>query len=217
MVLVAAGSYKIGSNAPGADDFSKPEHSVDLKAFYIDRTEVSNAEYKKFVDATGQKAPKGWTNNAPAAGTERLPVVQVTYADAEAYAKWAGKRLPTEAEWEAAARGTSGRTYPWGNEWNSSAGNIGKQQGSVEPVGSYPAGASECGALDMIGNAWEWTSSKVSAYPGSSVSVAEYEGKMVMRGSTYNAQPKHDATWRGFQVPTEGGPNLGFRCVKDAP
>lgn len=216
MVLVEAGTYTVGSDS-AADEFSRPAHQVDLGAFYIDRTEVTNADYKKFVDATGRTAPKSWENGAPAPGTENLPVVYVTYADAEAYAKWAGKRLPTEAEWEAAARGKDGRRYPWGNAWDPSMGNIGrpKGQGKIEPVGTYPAGASPSGALDMIGNVWEWTSSRASVYPGGTAALAEHAGKMVMRGSTFEATPAQDATWRGFYAPDQDGDRLGFRCVKD--
>ena len=159
MVLVPAGEFLMGSTDADtdADSDEKPQHKVYLDAFYIDQTEVTNAEYKRFVDATGHRAPDHWTNGQIPAGLENHPVVYVSWEDANAYAQWAGKRLPTEAEWEKAARGTDGRIYPWGNTWDSAKCNSGDGgPGKTTPVGSYPAGASPYGALDLAGNVWEW-------------------------------------------------------------
>ena len=113
MILIPAGEFIMGSPEGEGEDYEHPQHTVFLDAFYIDKYEVTNAQYKQFMDATGRKAPEYWED-------ERLnqpnqPVVSVTWHDAVAYANWAEKRLSTEAEWEKAARGTDGRKYPWGS------------------------------------------------------------------------------------------------------
>jgi len=174
MVYVPAGEFLMGSPGGKGDDDEHPQRSVYLDAFWIDKTEVTVAEYRKFCQATGRamaSAPsREWQDDHP--------VVNVSWYDAVAYAVWAEKRLPTEAEWEKAARGTDGRQYPWGNTWdsgkcanvaNSSGGprplgpNVWSlhsaeknPSGGPQPVGSYPSGASPYGALDMAGNVWEW-------------------------------------------------------------
>lgn len=162
MVLVPAGEFLMGSLAGEGEDDEHPQHRVYLDAFYMDKTEVTNAEYKRFVDATGYRAPDLWTwgnaNGQIPVGLENHPV-WVSWEDAAAYARWAGKRLPTEAEWEKTARGTDGRTYPWGNDWDPAKANtfeVAVGQGKTTPVGNYPAGVSPYGVLDMAGNLWEW-------------------------------------------------------------
>ena len=126
MVIVPAGEFLMGSPA-GSDGFDdeQPQRRVFVSAFWIDRLEVTNAAYHRFVQATGHRAPGNanpavtlWEQNAPIAGIDQHPVVNVSWEDASAYCRWIGKRLPTEAEWEKAARGTDGRRYPWGNEWD---------------------------------------------------------------------------------------------------
>src|SRR5262249_55278302 len=122
MVFIKAGNFKMGHNindkqGEKAEKFSNPEHSISVGAFYLDKTEVTNQDYKKFIEATGHTAPKNWKNGQFPPGTDLEPVTRVSWADADAYAKWASKRLPTEAEWEYAARGSDGRAYPWGDKW----------------------------------------------------------------------------------------------------
>ena len=164
MVLVPAGEFSMGDDQ---DDDEKPTHRVYLDAFYIDKYEVTNAHFQQFVQAMGHRtqaeragdnmtwrAPRG--SGSSIAGLEQHPVVRVSQEDAKAYCTWAGKRLPTEAEWEKAARGTDGRIYPWGNQFDSKRGNFaGRTKGTV-PVGSYEGGQSPYGAHDMAGNVWEW-------------------------------------------------------------
>ncbi|HWC77934.1 MAG TPA: SUMF1/EgtB/PvdO family nonheme iron enzyme, partial [Blastocatellia bacterium] len=133
MVLVPAGNYIIGRN--DGDELERPQYSVELKPFYIDRTEVTNADYKKFVDQTGHAAPLGWTDGNYPAGRDLWPVVNVSWQDAVDYATWSGKRLPTEEEWEAAARGSEGRVYPWGDRWNRNLANIDSK--SISDVGQH--------------------------------------------------------------------------------
>jgi formylglycine-generating enzyme required for sulfatase activity len=154
MVLVPAGTFLMG---PG-------RRTVHLDAFYVDRAPVTNLDFKTFVDTTGYRPTdpdadrflRHWKQGA-IEGIERHPVVFVSWFDAQAYASWAGKRLPTEAEWEKSARGADGRKYPWGRERPGPArANFGKAHGGTVPVGSFPGGASPYGVLDLAGNVWEW-------------------------------------------------------------
>lgn len=231
MLAVGAGSYTIGRD--GAEPLEQPQHKIDLPAFFIDRTEVTNAAYKKFVDATGHKPPSNWSGANFPDRRDNSPVTGVTWQDAADYAAWAGKRLPSEGEWEAAARGTDGLIYPWGNDWHSGLANIGltpdKPTAEQYPlglgeVGRYPQSASPVGAMDMIGNAWEWVADEFALYPGGITTVPkEIKDKMkpglsyrVIRGGAYDGDEHHDATYRGLQDAGKPYPKVGFRCVKDA-
>jgi formylglycine-generating enzyme required for sulfatase activity len=187
MVLIPAGEFLMGSDDLNARDNEKPPHTVYLDAYYIDRTPVTNAEFSAFVQASSYK-PQYWRP-----GADDHPAVNVTWDDAQAYAQWAGKALPTEAEWEKAARGTDGRRYPWGDEFDPACCNTAERlvvresprslgrrffrrkeeptlstvagQGTT-PVGAYsPDGDSPYGAADMAGNVWEWTNSLYKDYP----------------------------------------------------
>jgi serine/threonine-protein kinase len=154
LVLVPAGPFRMGPN----------RREVDLDAFYIDRTPVTNAQFRRFVEVTGFQPEDGsarfvlhWRGGRVPAGLEDHPVVNVSFVDAQAYAIWAGKRLPTEAEWEKAARGTDGRKYPWGNaEPGPEHANFGGKRRGTTAVGAHPRGASPYGLLDLAGNVWEW-------------------------------------------------------------
>jgi len=222
MVLVASGFYPIGrtelAGRRDAAEIETPQHMVDIKAFYIDRTEVTNAQYKAFIDQTGHAAPKGWVGGTFAEGRDNWPVVRVSWQDAVDYAAWAGKRLPTENEWEAAARGSDARMYPWGNEWLPGRANI-ASKGILE-VGSHPEGASPSGALDMIGNVWEWTADEFSLYPGSTAKEPKREDGItyrVIRGGAFDGNREHDAAYRGYVDSSQAYEKTGFRCVKNAP
>ena len=137
-----------------------PQHTVTLGTYRIGRTPVTNAQYKVFVGATGSQAPGHWSNGGIPRGKEDHPVISVSLQDAQAFCQWAGARLPTEAEWEKAARGTDGRIYPWGNEApDKDRCNFNMNVKDTTPVGRYLVGASPYGVLDMAGNVWEWTSS----------------------------------------------------------
>ncbi|MCZ6678559.1 MAG: formylglycine-generating enzyme family protein [Candidatus Poribacteria bacterium] len=165
----------------------KPQYEVDLPAFYIDKFELTNAAYKEFIDATGRPAPRHWENNTYPEGEDRFPVVYVSWKDANAYCQWAGKRLPTGAEWEKAARGTDARIWPWGDEFDITKCNVESWEGSgPKPVGSYPQGVSPYGVYDLGGNVWEWTSSWYEAYPGSTYTTPEFGKKFrVLRGGSW--------------------------------
>jgi formylglycine-generating enzyme required for sulfatase activity len=212
MILIPAGEFIMGSDT-GRDD-EKPQRKAYLPDFYISRYQVTNAEFEAFVKATGQvttaeKEGKGrallggkwgWVKGADwrhpcgpdssIAGREKHPVVQVSWSDAVAYCQWAGKRLPTEAEWEKAARGTGGRTWPWGNEWVD--GKCNTSEAGVDdttPVGRYsPASDSPYGVADMAGNVWEWTADWYRAYPGSTYKSDDFGDKRrVVRGGSWSS------------------------------
>ena len=165
MVLVPAGRFTMGSNH-GNDD-EKPQHEVELDAFYMDKYEVTTSGYGRFLESSQREAPRYWeTGGVFSTATSKAygdrPVVGVIWDDAQAYCEQYGKRLPTEAEWEKAARGTDGRTYPWGNDpptsrhANFDKGYNFKSYGVLTAVGSLTAGKSPYGAYDMAGNVWEW-------------------------------------------------------------
>jgi formylglycine-generating enzyme required for sulfatase activity len=235
MVMVQAGAYTIGRN--DESDLEKPERKVELPAFFIDRTEVTNADYKKFVDATSHKPPANWERGAYPSDRANYPVTSITWKDAADYAQWAGKRLPTESEWEAAARGSDGRRYPWGNAWRAGIANIGMKSADkssdnqypsqIKPAGQYPDGASAAGALDMIGNVWEFTADEFNLYPGNPQSLDAIktnlkltieQGKTyrIIRGGAFDGDKRHDASYRGLVDASLSYPKTGFRCAKDA-
>jgi sulfatase modifying factor 1 len=154
MIYIPAGEFRMGSK-----DYKneKPIHEVYLDAYYIDKYEVTVGQYRQFCSAAGRKMVQqpDWNQG------DTLPVVDVKWENASAYASWAGKRLPSEAEWEKAARGSDGRRYPWGNTWDASKCNSREPKGSgpfayTKPVGSFPLGASPYGVMDMAGNLMEW-------------------------------------------------------------
>ena len=203
-----------------------PAHEVTVGPFAIDRTEVTNAEYADFVKETGHAPPPGvWEGDRPGPGTERLPVSNVSYEDAVAFAAWRSRRdgvtyrLPTEEEWEYAARGgDSSRAYPWGSEWSAGYANLGGA--GTAPVGSYPLGRTPQGLDDMIGNVWEWTSSEAAMYKGNDRTALQEadRGKMVVRGGSYESRPDGDepvtATSRRWFPREFRHPVLGFRLVR---
>ena len=217
MVLVPAGEFWMGSEDGGADE--KPRHRVTLDAFYIDKHEVTNARYGRFMGATGRSVPTYWNDstwNSP-----QQPVVGVSWDDADAYCKWAGKRLPTEAEWEKAARGTDGRKYPWGEQWDASRANsVESKLGKTVPVGAYPAGASPYGALDMAGNAWEWVADWYDRdyyrrSPEQNPRGPETGSGRVLRGGSWLSLPiLLRAANRYDFTPGSRSDLIGFRCAR---
>jgi formylglycine-generating enzyme required for sulfatase activity len=220
MVLVPAGPFIYGVdqqqlrallkriNAGWAEIYAteQPKQTLTLPAFYIDRFEVTNELYRRFVDATKYNRPSRYARY-PQLNGARQPVVGVGWKDAEAYCAWSGKRLPTEQEWEKAARGTDGRTWPWGNEPDVKRYN-GKLAGYFAPVqvGSYGDGESPFGVADMAGNVWEMTS---STWKGTA--------KAMRGGSFLNRLADVRVTARWAAQDEDRGANwLGFRCATDA-
>lgn len=221
MLLVPAGPFIMGTGEGAAQ---KPEygppHAVDLPAFYIDRDEVTNTQYAKYMAATGATAPRNWAGPTPPKGCEERPVTDVTWFDAMKYAIWAGKRLPTEAEWEKAARGTDGREFPWGNADDKDRRNLGTEK--LETVGQRPKGASPYGCLNMCGNAWEWTADWFLPYPGTSAGSVHFGQKYkVIRGGgaayfyAHNDNSGRCAV-RARILPYGSDDYVGFRCARDA-
>lgn len=163
MVYVPGGEFIMG-NASG-DAFERPPHQVLVKPFFIDLYEVTCADYARFVEQTGYAPPPDWRDGQYPQGSARRPVTGISWDDAVAYAKWTNKRLPTEEEWEFAARGTDGRLYPWGNDWLAGMANA--DSGGPADVGAFK-GVSPFGIYDMAGNVWEWTANDLRPYPGDS-------------------------------------------------
>jgi len=229
MVFVPAGKFIMGSPAGEGEDDEHPQHTVNLDAFWIDRTEVTNAQYRKCVDAGACRVLE-WCSAYEDATRVNYPVVCVRWGDAQAYCSWAGGRLPTEAEWEKAARGADGRTYPWGNnEPDCSRANIGNCVEDATAVGSYPAGASPYGALDMAGNVWEWVADWYGDYPSgpqanptgpSLPSGGAAGGVRVLRGGSWLSD--HYGARVAFRIRNDpddrsGGIVIGFRCASGLP
>jgi len=175
MVYIGPGKFIMGTSKEGAEALAKehdvhptlfmteaPRRTVDLKGFLIDKYPVTNAQYKTFIDATKHRPPRGWQGHNFPKGEDDHPVTNMFWQDADAYAKWAGKRLPTAEEWEKAARGMDGRAYPWGNEWSDEATRTDddaspQTRALTTPVGCFPKGASPYGVMDLCGNVAEWT------------------------------------------------------------
>lgn len=167
MVLVPASEFLMGSDPKkdkSAQEWEHPQHSLYLPDYYLAKTPVTNAQYATFVESTRYDAPEHWREGKPPSGKENYPVVYVSWHDAVSYCRWLAEvtgrayRLPTEAEWEKGARGSDGRIYPWGDQWDAKRSNSGEsgKEGTTSVEG-YPLGRSPFGLFDMSGNVWEWT------------------------------------------------------------
>jgi formylglycine-generating enzyme required for sulfatase activity len=236
MVRVPAGEFLMGSNEGPEDE--RPQHKVEVGEFSIDRTPVTNAQFAVFLNSSRVNGPngEGWydTDDNDArihrrngkwvadSHYENHPAVEVSWFGAAAYCQWAGKRLPTEAEWEKAARGMDGRKYPWGNEApDRSRAQFGAGYNQTVPVGSFPKGVSTYGLLDMAGNTWEWVSSVYLSYPYNAGDGREDLTRQADRGTRGGG---HDSTaeqlstsYRGRHVSRNfraGHHNIGFRCAR---
>jgi formylglycine-generating enzyme required for sulfatase activity len=282
MVLVPGGPFIMGSNL--RDDSGKqeeygmvnplyldehPEHTETIDDFYIDIYEVTNAQYKLFLEKTRRNSiPFQWSQNGynlvkarleatdletlrwiateyfkldmdtsamekkpllkamldNQAKRDQLPVTNVSWYDANAYCEWRGKRLPTEQEWEKAARGPDGRVYPWGNEWVQDYVNTGDDtewEEGIAPVGSYPNNISVYGVYDMAGNVWEWTASQYLPYPGTDYQHKDFgQYFRVIRGGGggighYALSVFFRGAARSYAPPQQPNNDVGFRCAKD--
>ncbi|HEX6739998.1 MAG TPA: SUMF1/EgtB/PvdO family nonheme iron enzyme [Vicinamibacteria bacterium] len=264
MVLVPAGRFVMGLNPEEAEAAQRayggdpafyracvPRRSLDLPAFWIDRTEVTQRMYAAFVRATGHAAPDDehlwaapyrWRGGAPPPGLEDHPVTLVTFDDAQAYCRWRGLQLPTEEQWEKAARGGDGRAYPWGNRYLASRlagaeqrspirlarietwtdwwrtvyrGQMRGREVGTFPVGSFPLGASPYGALDMAGNVFEWVDAFYDAYPGAAEAHPDFgQGYRVVRGGDWYLDRIYHHTAMRLRAPADHRvPTIGFRCA----
>ena len=218
MVVVPAGEFWMGSDD---NENEKPRHRVHLDRFYIDTYEVTNGQYDEFVRVT-RWTPPAYRHDVSLSGSSQ-PVVGVSWNDADAYCKWAGKRLPTEAEWEKAARGGDGRTYPWGNTWERGRAHFDERDSDkTMPVGSYPSGTSSYGAYDMAGNALEWVADWYDAdyYHRSQERnpPGPDSGELkVVRGGAWIDPPLFlVSSVRGANSPDARNTLTGFRCATSA-
>ncbi len=289
MVLIPAGEFRMGSDKEenlamwrGANDLNpygfnerlyvdeRPMHKVDLPAYQIDKYEVTNAQYREFVMATGHKIPATWAKNGynissdyldflslqdlrqiasdqfrldmdvtvmnrdellaelqkTQSSRDSLPVTWVTWQDASNFCQWSRKRLPSEAEWEKAARGPQGYEYPWGKQWDPKKINTMSEndEAPYSPIGTYPGDLSAYGVYDMAANVSEWVEDWYDAYPGADPAASRFFGKSqrVVRGGMASSGHYDSlsvvfrAAKRNHLFPSTALIDLGFRCAKDA-
>ena len=244
MVMVDAGSFFMGTSRNIEEDNfydfglikpfyadASPMHEVTLDAYYIDKYETSNAEYLEFLKATNTPVLPHWKDGTYPEGKGKHPMGGVSWLAAVEYCKWRGKRLPTEAEWEKAARGTDKREFPWGNEYDESKLNAAREAERYDKaveVDSFPEGVSPYGVYNMSGNVWEWTDSWYKSYPGAVYESDKFgERSKVVRGNSVSPiahfpQEKHTyiVSWYSrayFRFPMRPQLNfgdVGFRCAK---
>lgn len=220
MVFIPPGEATLGSSEEEINKISqrqgvdpselmdeKPQRQVFIKGFFIDKYEVTNAQYKKFVDATGHKPPRHWEGNTYPSHKSDHPVVYVSWEDASAYCQWAGKRLPTAEEWEKAARGSEGLIYPWGNEYGGESVNlVNTGRGDTSPVDEYKGDVSPYGVYDMGGNVSEWTRSWYDS---------DKNSYTLKGGSWYTELYTARGAHRSPGLPEYELNIVGFRCAKD--
>jgi serine/threonine-protein kinase len=224
LMLVPAGFFWMGSHSEKKDE--KPYRLVYQDSYYIDQTPVTNGQYAQFTESAGYSTPPHFYARKEESGWDRHPVTFVSWDDAQAFAKWAHRRLPTEAEWEKAARGIDGRLWPWGNnepqEGSSALGSFGREDALPAPVGSFPEAVSPLGVLDMAGCVWEWCEDQYDQffYPKSSPRNPKCEDGdpryRVARGGAccYSAFTARTA-YRGWNLPSTRSNCYGFRCATD--
>lgn len=236
MIRIPAGSFVMGRD-DGPDD-ERPAHRVDLPAFEIDRTPVTNRQFARFLDVVGPRSARGEPHYdvddsdarihrhgaawQPDTGAANDPVVEASWLGARAYCAWVGRRLPTEAEWEKAARGPDGRRFPWGAEPpDATRAHFNGGWNDLRPVGSFPPGASPYGVLDMAGNGWQWVSSAYRPYPYDARDGREDPEPGPIRGTRGGGQDSRaeeiTTTHRGRHVsrnPRAGHHNITFRCAR---
>jgi serine/threonine-protein kinase len=232
LVAIPSGEFRMGSEE--GDEDEKPVHPVKLKGFRVYKTEVTNAQYARFLAATRYREPLFWKEerfNKP-----KQPVVGVDWYDAVAYGQWAHARLPTEAEWEYAARGTDGREFPWAESGRRrrGGGDGGKEEvkravmdlpfnsGKPEEVGSMPDGASFFGVLDMAGNVWEWCAdwydrTYYARSPRENPPGPTEGRQKLLRGGSWGYPSNVRSAYRFPERPTFRSNYVGFRCVQDSP
>ncbi|MFY9270191.1 MAG: formylglycine-generating enzyme family protein [Candidatus Manganitrophaceae bacterium] len=238
LILIPEGPFMMGNNGrptgEGAgDEDEQPEHRVTIKKpYYLDLYETTNAHYQRFVTAGGTEPPLHWRNGTYPSGKANHPVVYVSWYDADAFCRWAGKRLPTEEEWEKGARGGDGRHFPWGSDYDFKKANtpqywlskgVDVAKGDTMPVGSFEDGKSPYGLYDMSGNVYEWVSDWYLPYPGNQFPNIHYGQKnKVLRGGSwfdclsYGCGLSAPSYNRSRFTPEIKNKGFGFRCAQDA-
>ena len=236
MVLIPAGEFIMGSNEEDREGKAMevgsrkpwyldehPQQKQMLSDYLIDRYEVTNVKYKRFLEKMKRRSPSGWKDGAYPPGQDVYPVVGINWYEAQDFCRWAGKKLPTEAEWEKAARGTDGRIWPWGNEFSAEQANTGPAGiGGPRPVGSFSRDRSPYGVYDLAGNVMEWTESWYRPYPGSTYKSQEFgEQYKVIRGDSWGEGGHYylphfsRAACRLNAPPEERYDFVGFRCAQE--
>ena len=240
VITIPAGSFRMGTDSPRSDSQNRPEHRVELTSYKIDKYPVTQAEYARFVTATKHRPPLDWEKGVIPDEKHMYPVTMVTWYDASDYCAWEGKRLPTEAEWEKAARGDDGRRWPWGNSMDADKLNTYYHVGSSTEVTHYKNGVSPYGVFDMAGNVSEWTASDFAPYEGSDAAKDIFQPKKVQatsaadrsmkvadlvpvdgvfkvrRGGSWKSDPFSTSVFhRNFSMPYYASDFFGFRCVQD--
>ncbi len=221
LAMITGGKFKMGRN--DGPVIEQPSHEIEVKDFWMDKTEVTNREYEQFVSETGYRAPQHWVDGKPLEGQEMMPVIFVSLEDANAFAAWRSKRdgvqyrLPTEQEWEYAARnGDQEYLFPWGNKWEEGKSVI--DQPNVKAAGSEPGDKNKWGVLDLIGNVAEWTGTELKPYPGSQLVPLKTDKTQAVRGGTYKSKASGagaiTATSRFIDTPGKRNETLGFRLVR---
>ncbi len=220
MIHIEGGSFSMGGREEDSPDNERPSHLVQLSSFYIDTYPVTNQDYREFVNCTGQVTPIHWQRGTYPAGLARHPVVNVSYHDARAYADWMGARLPTEAEWEFAARGDDERLYPWGNRFvDGERCNSNNMVGTTLPVDEFPLGRSPFGVWDMSGNVYEWCwdyyeESYYQFSPAVNPKGPEGGQERVIRGGFFGeTRPNVRTTHRSSAPETHTRETVGFRLA----
>jgi formylglycine-generating enzyme required for sulfatase activity len=238
MVSIPAGDFLMGTDSERSDKYNRPQHTVFLPEYKIDKYPVTHAEFAKFVVSTQHRPPLDWADGSIPDGKTQYPVTMVTWYDAVDYCKWNDKRLPTEAEWEKAARGTDGRRWPWGNQMDANRLNTYYNVGSSNVVTAYKTGVSPYGVFDMAGNVSEWTSSDFLPYTDSIAAADLFQPKKmqattaddrnmkvadlvpvegvykVRRGGSWKSDPFSTSAYhRNFSMPYYASDFFGFRCA----
>jgi len=242
MVQIPAGKFAMGTNYERADAHDQPKHLVNLSAYFIDKYPVTNAQYARFVVQTKHRPPLDWENGKIPDDKLLHPVTMVSWYDAKAYCEANNKRLPTEAEWEKAARGPDGNRWPWGNTMDPSRVNTYYNIGSTTQVTQFTNGVSPYGVFDLAGNVSEWTASDFTPYSGSKAPSSLFQAKQVQaqtpedramkvadlvplegvaykvrRGGSWKSDPFATSAYhRNYSLPHYASDFFGFRCAKDA-
>jgi len=241
LIEISEGPFIMGSNSERTDAQNQPEHKVSLKTYLIDKYPTTNVQYAKYIAETKYRPPLDWKNGKIPDDKLLHPVTMVTWFDAKNYCEYRGKRLPTEAEWEKAARGPNGNRWPWGNKMNKDNLNTYYNIGATTAVTRYKTGKSYYGVYDMAGNVSEWTASEFLPYEGSKAPKALFTPKAlvskttedsamkigelvelkdrvfrVRRGGSWKSDPFSTSSYhRNFSMPHYASDFFGFRCAKD--
>lgn len=240
LITVPAGPFLMGSDRVRTGAQNRPQHTLSLPDYRISKYPVTNIQYARFVAAQEYRAPLDWEQGRIPEGRELHPVTMVSWYDASNYCTWAGMRLPSEAEWEKAARGEDGRRWPWGEQMETGSLNTYYNVGSTTEVTAYPQGASPYGVMDMAGNVFEWLASDFLPYAGSDADPSLFQGKVavastpadramkvvdllgvdakykVLRGGSWKSDPFSTTTYnRNYSWPHYASDFFGFRCAAD--